>query len=235
LHTQYDIRTSIPVFMHVSPASVHDIKMMDKISYEPGSFYIFDRGYLDFERLYTIHHSKSFFVIRARKDLKFKRVYSFVIDKTTGVRCDQIGQLKWFYSIKGYPEKIRRIKFYDKEHKRTFVFLTNHMELPAEEIASLYKNRWKVELFFKWIKQHLRITAFWGRTENAVKTQVYTAVITYTIVSMIREKLSSGYTTYEVLQILGTSLLDKTPINQLLQKKNIQDVKELNYNQLKIF
>ncbi|MGZ5255259.1 MAG: IS4 family transposase, partial [Flavitalea sp.] len=145
------------------------VNLLDKISYESGSFYIFDRGYLDFERLHTIHHSKSFFVIRARNNLKFKRLYSSAVDKTKGIKCDQIGQLKWFYSIKSYPDKIRRIKFYDKDQQRTFVFLTNHTELKAEEIADLYKNRWKIELFFKWIKQHLRITAFWGRTENAVR------------------------------------------------------------------
>jgi hypothetical protein len=157
------------------------------------------------------------------------------VDKMKGVRCDQTGLLTVFYSAKGYPDKIRKIKFYDKEQKRTFVFLTNNIDLKPEEIAAIYKYRWKIELFFKWIKQHLKITAFWGRTENAVKTQVYIAVITYTLVAIIKQKLNSAYSTYEILQILGTSLLDKTPINQLLQKKNNQDVKELLYNQLKIF
>lgn len=235
LHTQYDVRTSIPVFMHISAGSVHDVNAMDEIAYEPSSFYIFDRGYLDFDRLYFIHQSKSFFVIRAKNNLKFERMYSETIDKTTGVRCDQIGYLKGFYSLQGYPEKIRRIKFHDKEQNRNLVFLTNNMFLKPEEIAALYKHRWKVELFFKWIKQHLKITAFWGRSENAVKTQVYIAVITYTLIAIIRQKLKSDYSSYEILQILGTSLLDKTPINQLLQKKNNQDVKELLYNQLKIF
>jgi hypothetical protein len=235
LHTQYDVRTSIPVFMHVSAASVHDVNAMDEITYEPGSFYIFDRGYLDFERLYCIHKAKSFFVIRAKTNLKFKRMYSVAIDKTTGVRCDQTGYLKGFYSLQGYPEKIRRIKFYDAEQNRTFVFLTNNMHLKPQEIAAVYKHRWKIELFFKWIKQHLKITAFWGRTENAVKTQVYIAIITYTLVAIIKQKLKSSYSTYEILQIFGTSLLDKTQLNQLLQKKNNQDVKELLYKQLKIF
>ncbi len=235
LHTQYDVRTSIPVFMHVSAGSVHDVNAMDKITYESGSFYIFDRGYLDFERLFVIHQSKSFFVIRAKNNLKFKRIYSGVVDKTTGVRCDQTGYLKGFYSLQGYPEKIRRVRFYDEEQNRTFIFLTNNMKLKPEEIAALYKHRWKIELFFKWIKQHLRITAFWGRTENAVKIQVYTAVITYALIAIIRQKLKSNYSTYEILQILGTPLLDKTQLNQLLQKKNNQDVKELLYNQLKIF
>jgi len=235
LHTQYDVRTSIPVFMHVTAASVHDVNAMDQISYEPGSFYIFDRGYLDFDRLYFIHQAKSFFVIRAKNNLQFERIYSSPVDKKAGVQCDQMGYLKGFYSLQGYPEKIRRIKFHDKEQNRTFVFLTNNMQLKPEEIAAIYKHRWKVELFFKWIKQHLKINTFWGRTENAVKTQVYVAVITYTIVAIIKQRLKSGYSTYEILQILGTSLLDKTPINQLLQKKNNQDVKELLYNQLKIF
>jgi hypothetical protein len=235
LHTQYDVRTSIPVFMHVSAGSVHDVNAMDKITYEPNSFYIFDRGYLDFERLYFIHQSKSFFVIRAKNNLKFERMYSVAADKKTGVRCDQTGYLKGFYSLQGYPEKIRRIKFHDEEQNRTFVFLTNNMLLKPEQIAALYKHRWKVELFFKWIKQHLKITAFWGRTENAVKTQVYIAIITYTLIAIIKQKLKSDYSTYEILQILGTSLFDKTQLNQLLQKKNNQDVKELLYNQLKIF
>jgi hypothetical protein len=235
LHTQYDVRTSIPVFMHVSAACVHDVNAMDQIKYEQGSFYIFDRGYLDFQRLYFIHQSKSFFVIRAKNNLKFKRQYSLPVDKTEGVLCDQVGYLKGFYSLQGYPEKIRRIKFFDQEQTRTFVFLTNNMELEPEEIAAIYKHRWKIELFFKWIKQHLKITAFWGRTENAVKTQVYIAVITYTLIAIIKQNLKSAYSTYEILQVLGTSLLDKTPINQLLQKKNNQDVKELLYKQLKIF
>lgn len=235
LHTQYDIRTSIPVFIDVSPGSVHDVNAMDKISYEPGSFYIFDRGYLDFERMYFIHQSKSFFVIRAKNNLKFKRIYSAAVDKATGIRCDQTGTLKGYYSLRGYPEKIRRIKFYDKEQNRTFVFLTNNVNLKATEIAALYKHRWKIELFFKWIKQHLKITAFWGTTENAVKTQIYIAVITYTLIAIIKQKLKSTYSTYEILQILGASLLDKTQLNQLLYKNNNQDVKELLSNQLKIF
>ncbi len=157
------------------------------------------------------------------------------MDKSTGIRCDQTGELKGFYSAKDYPEKIRRIKFHDEEQNRTFIFLTNNLNLAPEEIADLYKHRWKVELFFKWIKQHLKIKSFWGTTENAVKTQVYIAVITYTIVAIIRQRLKTEYSTYEVLQILGSSLLDKTPINQLLKKPSDQDVKELLYNQLKIW
>lgn len=161
LHTQYDIRTSIPVLVEVTPASVHDINAMDFINYEPGSYYIFDRGYVDFERLYQIHQNRSFFVIRAKNNFQFKRLYSQTIDKSTGIRCDQIGNLKGFYSAKGYPEQIRRIKFYDCEQDRRFVFLTNNTEIDPIEVAELYKNRWKIELFFKWIKQHLKIKSFW--------------------------------------------------------------------------
>jgi transposase len=235
LHTQYDVRTSIPVFIEVSPASVHDVNAMDMINYEKGSFYIFDRGYLDYERLYFIHRAFAFFVIRAKNNLKFKRIYSNKIDKKTGVMCDQIGELTGFYSLQGYPEKIRRIKFYDEDQDRTFIFLTNNLNLLPEEIAKLYKHRWKIELFFKWIKQHLRIKEFWGRTENAVKTQVYIAVITYTLIAIIKQKLKTEYSTYETLQILGASLLDKSPLTDLLTKPYDQEIKEQLYNQLKIF
>lgn len=235
IHTQYDVRTSIPVFVHITEGSVHDTHAMDELTYEPGSFYIFDRGYIDFERLFIIHESKSYFVIRAKNNLKFKRMYSATVDKSTGVQCDQTGELTGFYSFKQYPEKIRRIKFYDAEQNRSFVFLTNNLNLNPDEIADLYKHRWKIELFFKWIKQHLKIKSFWGTTENAVKTQVYIAVITYTLVAIIKQQVKTAYSTYEVLQILGSSLLDKTPVNQLLQKQNDQDVKELLSNQLKIW
>jgi hypothetical protein len=235
LHTQYDVRTSIPVFIDVTAASTHDVNAMDSISYEPGSFYIFDRGYLDFERMYFIHQSKSFFIIRAKHNLQFKRMYSRSTSKTSGVRCDQTGTLKGYYSHRGYPEKIRRIKFFDAEQNRPFVFLTNNMEADATEIALLYKYRWKIELFFKWIKQHLKVTAFWGRRMNAVKTQVYIAITTYTLVALIKQKVNTSYSTYEILQILGASLLDKTQLNQLLHKNNNQDVKELLCKQLKIF
>jgi transposase len=168
LHAQYDIRTAIPVFVHIPAGPVHDTHAMDEITYEPGSFYIFDRGYIDFERLFVIHESKSFFVIRAKTNLQFKRQYSATVDKSTGLRCDQTGELKGFYTFKQYPERIRRIKFYDEERNRTFVFLTNNLYLSPEEIAALYKHRWKIEFFFKWIKQHLKIKSFWGTVFKVV-------------------------------------------------------------------
>jgi hypothetical protein len=235
LHTQYDVRTSIPVFIHITAASVNDMNAMDELSYESGSFYVFDRGYIDYDRLHRIHLSNAFFVIRAKSNLQFKRMYSKAVDKSTGIKCDQIGYLQGLHSRQEYPETIRRIKFHDKEQHRTFVFLTNNMELKSEVIAELYKYRWKIELFFKWIKQHLKIKTFWGNTENAVKTQVYIAVITYTLMAMIRQQLKTEYSTYEVLQILGTSLLDKTQLNQLLEKQKYQEVKEQLDNQLRIF
>jgi hypothetical protein len=235
LHTQYDVRTSIPVFMHITAAAVNDMNAMDELTYEPGSFYVFDRGYIDYTRLNRINLNRAFFVIRAKNNLQFKRIYSKVAKKSIGIMCDQVGHLKGFYSHKDYPENIRRIKFYDKEQQRTFVFLTNNMEIEPEEVAELYKSRWKIELFFKWIKQHLKIKTFWGTTENAVKTQIYIAVITYTLIAMIKQQLKIKYSTYEVLQILGTSLLDKSPINQLLEKQKYQDVNEQLCNQLRIF
>lgn len=235
VHTQLDVRTSIPVFALISEAAVHDVNVMDSLSYEPGSYYIFDRAYLDFQRLYVIHSIGAYFVIRAKKNLKFKRQYSRKIDKSNGVRYDQEGILQGFYSAKEYPEKIRRIKFYDEEKGREFIFLTNNLSINPEEIALLYKNRWQVELFFKFVKQHLKIKSFWGYSENAVKTQVYIAIITYTLIAIIHNKMNTKYSIYETLQIIGASLLDKTPVNQLLSKNENQDFKELNHNPLTLF
>jgi len=208
---------------------------MDKITYEPGSFYIFDRGYIDFERLYVIELAKSFFVIRSRKKLKFKRLRSQPANKLAGVMSDQIGILTVFNSQKGYPKEIRKILFYDEERNIKFIFLTNNFDLQATEIALLYKHRWKIELFFKWIKQHLKIKTFWGTTENAVKVQTYVAIITYTLVAIIKQKVKSEYSTYEVLQILGSSLLDKTPIRQLLKKHEEEKSGDQLYKQLEIW
>ena len=188
---------------------------MDIIPYETGSFYVIDKGYTDFVRLFKIHANGSFFVIRAKENLQFKRMYSKKVDKTTGVQNDQIGKLVVYKSKKEYPEKLRRIKFYDSEHDKDLVFLTNNMDLKASEIAFLYKKRWEVELFFKWIKQHLRIKAFYGITPNAVKTQVWIAISVYVLVAILKKELELEASMYEILQVLGIMLFEKTPIKSL--------------------
>lgn len=234
LHTLYDIVTQIPTFIHITPATVNDMNAMDVIPYETGAYYIFDRGYVDYTRLYKIAILQAYFVVRAKSNLKFERMYSNKVDKSTGVLCDQVGRLTGFYVSKEYPQKIRRIKFFDSETQRTFVFLTNNMELSANEIAHLYKNRWQVELFFKWIKQHLKVKSFWGTSENAVRIQIYTAIISYCLVSIVGHDLKIDRSTYEILQVLGISLLDKTPVKELFTNTDYNNVKELNFNQLTI-
>jgi hypothetical protein len=232
LHTLYDITTQIPAFIHVTEAKVNDVNAMDLIPYESESYYIFDRGYVDFTRLHKITNHSAYFVIRAKSNLKFNRMYSNKVNKTTGVQCDQVGKLSGFYVSKQYPDKLRRVKFYDEETKRTFVFLTNNFELSAVHIALLYKNRWQVELFFKWIKQHLKIKCFWGTSENAVRIQIYSAIITYCLVAIVGYDLKIDRSTYEILQVLGISLIDKTPVYELFTNIDYKDVNELDYNQL---
>ena len=234
LHTLYDVKTSIPSFIHISPASVHDVNALDLLYYEPNGYYILDRGYVDYERLYRIHQSSAYFVVRSKDNLQFRRMYSNKVNKDNGVLLDQIGKLTGFYVSKDYPEKLRRIKFYDEETDNNLEFLSNSFDITAEEIAQLYKYRWKVELFFKWIKQHLKVKSFWGTTQNAVKIQVYSAIIAYCLVALVRNKLKVDRSTYEILQILSISLLDKIPLNELLTNQNYQDVKELYNKQLKI-
>jgi len=226
LHTLFDITTQIPAFVHITPATVNDVNAMDYLVYEQSAYYIFDRGYVDFARLYKITLHSAFFVIRGKSNLKFKRIYSRKIDKSTGVKYDQIGKLTGFYVSKEYPEKLRRVKFYDDETKRTFVFLTNNFDLTAKQVALLYKNRWQIELFFKWIKQHLKIKSFWGTTENAVRIQIFSALIAYCLVAIVGSELKIGRSTYEILQVLGISLLDKTPVSELLAIIEYKDVKE---------
>ncbi len=234
LHTLLDVKTSIPVFVHVTPASVHDVNGLDELSYERDGYYIMDRGYVDFERFYIIDQNHAFFVTRAKGNNQVKRISSEKADKSKGVLFDQHVILKGYASYKSYPKIFRRIKFFDAEQNRTFMFLSNNLTLPAIEIAMLYKYRWKIELFFKWIKQHLKIKAFWGTSVNAVKTQVYVAIITYTLVAIIKSKLKLKQSTYEILQIMNVSLLDKTSLNQLFENYLSQDFKEQNSIQLKI-
>jgi len=234
MHTLLDIKTSIPAFVHITPASVHDVRGLDELIYESSGYYIMDRGYIDFERLSNIDHHDAFFVSRAKNNLQFTRISSNKSDKSKGIICDQKISLKGFHSSQLYEKNLRRVKFHDAEQNRTFVFLSNNLELPAIEIAMLYKYRWKIELFFKWIKQHLKIKSFWGTSENAVKTQIYIAIITYTLVVIIKGKLKLKQSTYEILKIMSVSLLDKTHLPCLFNNPINQDVKEQNHIQLKI-
>jgi len=232
LHTLFDIVTQIPAFIHITEATVNDMNAMDVIPYEVGAYYIFDRGYMDFARLYKITELESFFVIRAKKGLQLKISSSNQVEQSTGVLSDQIGILTGFYSSKQYPKKLRKVVFHDKETNRIFVFLSNNMELTSLQIALLYKYRWQIELFFKWIKQHLKIKSFWGTTENAVRIQIYSAIISYCLVAIVGYELQIERSTYEILQILGISLLDKTPVKELFNKTDNQYIKEQDYNQL---
>jgi len=232
LHTLFDVNTQIPVFIHITEANIHDVNAMDVIDYEPFAYYIFDRAYVDYERLFRITKAKAHFVIRSKSNVKFKRMYSNKIDKSTGIKYDQIGKIEGFYSSKDYPEKLRKVKFFDNEKKKTLIFLTNNFELTAQDIALLYKQRWQVELFFKWIKQHLKVKTFWGTTENAVRIQISTALIAYCLVSIVSKELKINRSIYEILQILSVSLLDKTPLNELLSESNDVEDDKLNSNQL---
>lgn len=235
LHTQLDLKTSIPEFIYFSAASVHDVNALDFISFEANSFYIMDRGYVDYKRLYRIHCCNAFYITRAKNNMNCRRVKSYPSDKTCGVLYDQSVLLNNHYAAIDYPEKIRRIKFHDGESGKTFIFLTNNFHLKATEVAQLYKHRWKIELFFKWIKQHLKIKSFWGQSENAVKTQVWIAVSVYVLVAIAKKKFMLQQSLYEILQILSISIFERMSINQLFQQTKKQYFKELNHNQLNMF
>ena len=235
LHTEMDAKTSIPDFIHISDGKMHDVNVLDMITLIADSFYILDRGYVDFARLFLIEKAEAYFITRAKKNMAFERMYSAKVDKSTGLICDQTIKLKGYYSSKDYPEKLRRIKYYDSETDKTLVFLSNNFEITALEITMLYKHRWFIEIFFKWIKQHLKIKSFWGRSINAVKTQIWIAISVYVIVLIVKRKLKIKQSIYEILQILSINIFDKEPINQLFDKPNLQNFKEQNYNQLKLF
>ena len=215
LHTLLDLRGAIPTFIHISHGKLHDVNVLDLLIPEPGAYYVMDRGYLDFERLYALHQAGSFFVTRAKSNSKFKRVLSQPVDRSTGLICDQLVELTVFYSQQGYPGRLRRIRYRDPEG-RPLVFLTNHLSLPALTICALYKSRWQVELFFKWIKQHLRIKRFLGISENAVKTQVWIAVAVYVLVAIVRKRLELKLSLHSMLQILSVTPFEKIPLIQLL-------------------
>ena len=225
VHTLYDIETQVPAFFHITEASVHDSKAMKEIPYESGSYYIFDRAYNNFKMLYKIHQIQAFFVIRAKKNLQYK-VIKWKRRLPKNVLSDILIELTGFYPNQYYPERLRLVKYWDEEQKREFVFLTNAMHISALQVAELYKNRWQVELFFKWLKQHLKIKKFWGTTENAVRIQIYVAICTYCLVAIIQKDMQLDRSTYEVLQILSISLTDKTHLRDLFEKTKFQDDKD---------
>jgi len=222
LHTLLDLRGNIPVVISITNGKIHDVNALDNLVFETGAIYVFDRAYVDFARLYRIHQSLAFFVTRAKSNFVFKRLYSQPVDKSTGVRADQIIMVTGFYTLLDYPEKLRRIRYFDVETKKRFVFLTNNFTLPAIVIAKLYKCRWQVELFFKWIKQHLRIKAFYGTSENALKTQIWIAISVYVLVAIVKKRLKLDRSLYTILQILSVTQFEKTPILQVLSSPNYE-------------
>ena len=232
LHTLLDLRGSIPVIISITHGKVHDVNILDELFIEAGAIYIMDRAYIDFARLYRIHQSQAFFVTRPKSNFVFKRLYSQPVDKSTGVQVDQIITVAGFYALKDYPEKLRRIRYFDAETKKRLIFLTNNFTLPAPIIARLYKCRWQVELFFKWIKQHLRIKAFYGTTENAVKSQIWIAISVYVLVAIVKKRLKLDRSLYAILQILSVTLFEKTPISQALSHIEYDETEASEDNQL---
>ena len=227
IHTLYDIETQVPAFFHITEAAVNDVHAMDEIPYEPGSYYIFDRGYNDFSRLYRIACTESFFVVRAKKNLQYKAV-KWRCRLPKNVLSDAVITLSGYYPSRRYPENLRLVRYWDTEQEREFSFLTNAFHLSSLQVAELYRNRWQVELFFKWLKQHLKIKKFWGTTENAVRIQIYSAICAYCLVAIVQHDMQLKRSTYEVLQILGVSLTDKTPLYNLFNNNQLIDFKELN-------
>lgn len=235
LHTLLDLHGSIPTMIFITHGKVHEINILDDIPIEAGAFYIMDRGYLDFSRLHTVHRSAAFFVIRAKSNFRFKRLYSHPVNKSTGLQCDQTVSLVGYYMKKGYPERLRRIRFYDAQQDKRLIFLTNNFNLPALMITELYQRRWQIELFFKWIKQHLRIKAFYGTSENAVKTQIWIAISIYVLVAIVKKQLHLDRSLYSILQILSITIFEKMPLLQALTTMNVKEQNTEFENQLNLF
>jgi len=235
LHTLLDLRGNIPSFIHISDGKWHDVNILDHLLPEPGAFYVMDRGYLDFARLYRFHQAGSFFVTRAKSNLKAQRRYSHPVDRSTGLICDQTVTLTVFYSRQGFEAPLRRVRFKDPETGKKLVFLTNNFALPALTITQLYRQRWQIELFFKWIKQHLRIKSFFGTSENAVKTQIWIAVSAYVLVAIVKKRLNLTASLYEILQILSLTMFEQMPLDQLLSKTTADGSPIDAANQLKLF
>jgi len=222
IHTQLDLKGNIPSFFLITKAKTHDVNFLDNIEYERNAIYIMDRGYFDFQRLQTIHKEHAYFIIRAKGSLSFQRLYSHAIDKKSGLKCDQTIRPKHFYTQKRYPQKLRRIKYYDEQTDKQYVYLTNNFDIPAKTIADLYRHRWQIELFFKWMKQHLKIQIFWGYSFNAVKTQICIAVAAFLLVAIMKKELNIKRDLYEILQILSVSQFEKTALTSLLNKAVLQ-------------
>ena len=235
LHTLLDLRGDIPTFIWITDGKVHDVNVLDHLIPEPGAIYVMDRAYLDFQRLYHLHQNSAVFVTRSKTNTGLRRIYSHEVDKSAGVKYDQTVALTGFYSKKDYPEKLRRIKYFDSEKGRSFIFLTNQFTLSPLTIAELYRYRWRVETFFKWIKQHLRIKSFYGTSENAVKTQIWIAVSTYVLVAIMKKRLKIDLTLYTILQILSITLFEKMPILQALTANGYKNQITSNHIQLKLF
>src|SRR5215831_14375406 len=235
MHTLLDLRGSIPSFIHISEGKLHDVNVLDLLLPEPGAIYVMDRGYVDFGRLYVLHQVGAFFVTRAKSNMDARRIYSAPSDRANGIICDQTIALAGIHTNQHYPEHLRRIRFKDPETDKTLVFLTNQRMLPAATICALYKCRWQVELFFKWIKQHLRIKAFFGTTENAVKSQIWIAVSVYVLVAIVKKRLNCSASLYEILQILSLTLFEKTPVDQLLAQTMSNEIQPVSDNQLILF
>jgi hypothetical protein len=235
LHTLLDLRGSLPTFIHISDGKLHDVNVLDILIPEPGAYYIMDRGYLDFARLFSLNQAQAFFVTRAKSNFSFDRLYSHPVDKTIGLICDQTVVVSGYYSAKGYPEKLRRIKFFDSQNQKRLTFLTNNFTLPALTVAKLYKCRWQIELFFKWIKQNLRIKAFYGNTENAVKTQIWIAISVYVLVAIVKKRLQMDDSLYKIFQVLSVNMFESIPMNQLFTMPSRKDENDSNCIQLKLF
>jgi len=235
LHTLLDLRGNIPTFIHISDGKLHDVNILDQLIPEPGSFYIMDRGYLDFARLYRIEQWSAFFVIRAKSNFKYQRIYSHQIDKNSGIKCDPSIKLTGFYSSQKYPIRLRRIKYLDPLTGKKLVFLTNNFSLPAPTIAELFRCRWQIEIFFKWVKQHLRIKSFFGTTENAVKTQIWIAISVYVLVAIIKKRLKINVSLYTILQVLSLTVFEKMSLLQIFTENDYKTISSPNAKQLNLF
>jgi len=235
LHTLLDLRCNIPTFIHISDGKLHEVNTLDIVPFEPGAFYVMDRGYLDYSRLYNLSQASAFFLIRAKSNLQCRRIYSHPVDRSTGLIYDQTIMLTGFYQSKDYPEKLRRIKYHDTESDLTIVLMTNNFNLPALTVTGLYRSRWQVELFFKWIKQHLRIKSFYGTSENAVKTQIWIAISVYVIVAILKKQLRLPYSLYTILQVLSVTAFERIPLYQLFTMVNYKTENPMPSNQLNLF